>query len=237
MPVVRSPLSIIALFVSLIELFLVYPVTQLQGSDRTMVVLFIVSFPVFVASLFFFVLWHKPLHLYSPEKVPPELRTRIQSVEVALDRAVGQQRPEVGVEVTRGDRARVSSRAERVAPIVQGARVLWVDDHPEGNINERAILESLKIRVDEVLTTEQALSNIAQQKYDVVISDMRRGENPTEGLRFLQEMRRLGRLRPTIFYMRNLDREKGTPPYAFAVTNRPDHLIHYVFDIMEREKG
>ena len=44
-PVVRSPLTIIAIFVALIEAFLSYPVTQLQGIERMIIVLFMTSFP------------------------------------------------------------------------------------------------------------------------------------------------------------------------------------------------
>jgi subtilisin-like proprotein convertase family protein len=85
-PVVKSPLSIIALFVALIELFLAYPVTQLSGAERLIVVIFMTLFPFYVASLFFYVLWHKPIHLYSPQDITPGLENRYQA--------------EAGVEVT-----------------------------------------------------------------------------------------------------------------------------------------
>jgi hypothetical protein len=26
------------------------------------------------------------------------------------------------------------------------------------------------------------------------------------------------------------------PPGGFAITNRPDHLLHYVIDVLERER-
>lgn len=68
-PVVKTPLSIIALFVALIELFLAYPVIQLQGVERLILVVFMAVFPFFVASSFFVILWHKPKNLYSPGEI------------------------------------------------------------------------------------------------------------------------------------------------------------------------
>ena len=37
-----------------------------------------------------------------------------------------------------------------------------------------------------------------------------------------------------IFYVGSLDKEKGTPPGAFGITNRPDELTHCVLDVLER---
>lgn len=68
-PVVKTPLSIIALFVVLIEAFLAYPVTQLGGTESLIIVVFMTTFPVFISANFFFILWHKPNNLYSPGEI------------------------------------------------------------------------------------------------------------------------------------------------------------------------
>jgi hypothetical protein len=39
-----------------------------------------------------------------------------------------------------------------------------------------------------------------------------------------------------IFYVGEPDPKKGTPVYAFGLTNRPDELVHLVLDILERKK-
>jgi hypothetical protein len=78
MPAVKTPLGIIALFVATIELFLAYPVTQLQNTERLIMVLFMVLFPTYVATAFFVILWHKPIHLYSPQDITPGLENRYQ---------------------------------------------------------------------------------------------------------------------------------------------------------------
>lgn len=71
----------------LIEGFLAYPVTQLQGAEQLLIVGFMIIFPFFVASLFFYVVWHRPIHLYRPAEITPGLEDRYQTQEakVGLD--------------------------------------------------------------------------------------------------------------------------------------------------------
>jgi hypothetical protein len=40
----------------------------------------------------------------------------------------------------------------------------------------------------------------------------------------------------TIAYVGTDQEGKTRPANLFAITNRPDHLIHYVCDIIERER-
>lgn len=234
MPAVKSPLGIIALFVSLIEAFLAIPLTQLQGSDRTIVVIFVTSFPVFVASLFFVVLWYKPLYLYDPSKLPVELQRRVQpEAEKLLEKAASKS----SAEVKEADRSQVMARAERLAPLLQGARILWVDDSPENTLNERGLLSSLGVIIDPCETTDDALTLLKRIKYDLVISDMSRAGIPDAGTKFLSEMLEQHLYKLTIFYVDKLDKDRGTPAHAFAITNRPDHLIHYILDALERVRA
>lgn len=86
-PSVKSPLGIIALFVALIELFLAYPVTQLQGLDRMLIVVFMIVFPFFVAAGFFVVLWFRPLNLYNPGELTPNLQERFPTVALVENKA------------------------------------------------------------------------------------------------------------------------------------------------------
>lgn len=69
-------------------------------------------------------------------------------------------------------------------------RVLWVDDHPENNAEERRFLERRKIAVYDVATTEEALALLAMYEYRAVISDMNRNGKPLDGLALVREMRR-----------------------------------------------
>lgn len=85
-PIVKTPLSIIALFVALIELFLAYPVTRVSGAERLIIVIFMATFPFFVALSFFYILWHKPENLYSPgEKAEASALERRVAAELKLE--------------------------------------------------------------------------------------------------------------------------------------------------------
>jgi hypothetical protein len=75
-----------------------------------------------------------------------------------------------------GEKAWVLDRLQRSAPLVRGARILWVDDTPDNNIHERRLLQSAGAVVDTATTTQQALSMLGSGHYDVVISDLHRPE-------------------------------------------------------------
>jgi CheY-like chemotaxis protein len=133
--------------------------------------------------------------------------------------------------------AQVLRRAEIVVPLLHPeARVLWVDDHPENNNSEREILEALDIGVDEVISTDQALARFAPDTYDLIISDMVRDGEAEAGLQLLSEMARRGIDAPVIFYVGWIDPSKGVPPGGFAITARPDELLHYILDALERRR-
>lgn len=127
----------------------------------------------------------------------------------------------------------VARRARVVRPLLRGARVLWVDDNPSNNLYERTVLTSLGIWVDLALSTEEALYMVTRQRYDLILSDMKRGPYPGAGRELLEELMLRKYAAPVVFYIGHVDR--GMPPSgAFAITDRPDELLHYVFDVLER---
>jgi len=85
------------------------------------------------------------------------------------------------------------------APGVIG-RVLWVDDHPENNTREKAFLEQQRIAVYTTTSTEDALHLLAMYRYDVVISDMGRGNEPLAGFKLVKAMRANGNRTPFFLY-------------------------------------
>jgi hypothetical protein len=93
------------------------------------------------------------------------------------------------------ERSLTWKRAQRTADVLQGARILWVDDHPENNTIERDILYSFGMSVDIALSTKEAVSmlmekNDSGQRYHVIISDMGREGKHNEGKRFLVKIRK-----------------------------------------------
>ncbi len=130
----------------------------------------------------------------------------------------------------------VQRRAQVVQPLLEGARVLWVDDQPTNNLYERTALAAVGVTVDLAVSTTEALHVASALRPDVVISDINREGNPVAGLAGLSAFRRRGLTAPFVFYTGKVDTTKPTPPGAFAITDRPDSLLHYVFDLLERRE-
>ena len=80
------------------------------------------------------------------------------------------------------------------------ARALWVDDHPENNIYEKQFFEKHKIAVHPVLSSADALRLLAIYDYDLIISDMGRGEDRLAGVRLVEQMRAKGDRTPAVIY-------------------------------------
>lgn len=153
-------------------------------------------------------------------------------IKEELTKAAGQN-PEVKEKALE----QVTRRSQRIASIIQGAKLLLVNDIPEQMINVQRILQSLGVVVDVARTTQAALTMMAQTHYDVIVSDMSREGIPDEGLRFLKESIKRSVNRPTIFTVANFDRSRGVPAYAFGITNRVDEMLNLIFDVLERTRG
>ena len=127
-------------------------------------------------------------------------------------------------------------RAGLVAPILRHARILWVDDNPENNAHEREALLTLGTVTDIATSTGAGMAALRTNVYDLVISDMRRGSAPDEGLVLLEKMRKIGFPQRVVFYVGTADPEKGRPAGSFGITDRPDELLHLIMDILERQR-
>jgi CheY-like chemotaxis protein len=156
-------------------------------------------------------------------------------IELALrERVAAAAKDRPGVTLSEKDESRIVKRLERSADLLKGALILWVDDDPDGNLNEAQTLRSLGAWIEFATTSKRGRELLRKGKFDLVISDIEREDRKDEGLRFVKQIR--GKP-PTILYVTNLDRERGTPADAFAITNRPDQLLHYVLDALDRERG
>ncbi|MGS0689792.1 winged helix-turn-helix domain-containing protein [Shewanella sp. 30m-9] len=79
-------------------------------------------------------------------------------------------------------------------------RVLWVDDHPENNLLEKAFFEQKGIGVYNTVTSEEALMLLSMYSYQAVISDMGRHGDSLAGLKLLQSIRASGNKTPFYLY-------------------------------------
>jgi serine/threonine protein kinase len=127
-------------------------------------------------------------------------------------------------------------RAQLVAPILHGARLLWVDDNPDSLRPLLGIVSALGMHVDLVRTTADFLTHAASQAYDCLVSDIRRGRVPDEGLRCLQTLKSRGPYPGLIFFIGDLDQSRGVPAGAFGVTNSGEEWLHLVLDVLERRR-
>jgi CheY-like chemotaxis protein len=134
------------------------------------------------------------------------------------------------------DRDLVLKRARTHLAVLQNSQILWMDDHPENNLNERKMFRQLKIDVDIAKSTEEALGILGIGTYDLILSDMAHDHDPTAGLSLLQQLPSEPKT-PVIFYVGIMDPSKGVPARAFGITNRPDELLHLTLDALERTKS
>jgi CheY-like chemotaxis protein len=144
-----------------------------------------------------------------------------------------------------GDRRGALLRAYKVRDVLRGARLLWVDDNPASNEPLVEMLHGFGVVVDSAISTDEALTLARRHRYDVIVSDIERDGNAEAGLEMRADMEANGTSRWTIFYVQQLRtatlaggkyEHAMVPPGAFAITNRPDHLLHYIIDVLERER-
>jgi len=134
-------------------------------------------------------------------------------------------------------RDQIARRAARSGQLMAGARILLVNDIPSEMNHVIYLLQGLNLHVDIVTSSDEALSKLAAGPFEVVISDMARDGVDDEGIRFLARMRTAGLNCRTIFTVGRYQPERGTPAYAFGITNRVDELLNLLFDVLERVRG
>jgi CheY-like chemotaxis protein len=114
---------------------------------------------------------------------------------------------------------------------LQGALVLWVDDRPDNNRFERQALEALGVRFVISTSTDDAVNQLARQKFDLVISDMGRPPDPRAGYTLLDRMRQGRDDTPFIIYASSRAPEhiqEARSHGAVGCTNSPQELIGMV---------
>jgi CheY-like chemotaxis protein len=117
-----------------------------------------------------------------------------------------------------------------LARLPLGKRILWVDDHPDGNSLEKASIEAAGITVIQALSNKEASEKFAGVDFHLVISDISR-DNEESGLdlpRTLCVDR--NRIPPIIYYVRNVEAVRTSDGYP--VTSKPSRLFEWIGDIL-----
>jgi CheY-like chemotaxis protein len=65
-------------------------------------------------------------------------------------------------------------------------RILWVDDFPSNNQLIIDFFENKNVRFDIAINTQQGINLLNDHKYDIIITDMGRGEEPDAGIKLIK---------------------------------------------------
>lgn len=158
-----------------------------------------------------------------------------ESIEAALELA--EKAPQWNVNVSPDDKRRVLDRARAHFDVFRGAQILWVDDQPENNINERRMFRQMDVDIDTATSNDRALEMLRRARYDLVVSDIARAGQQTTGLDLARQMHQESICIAVILYVGEYKSELGVPPYVFGITNRPDELLHLSLDALERKRS
>lgn len=116
-------------------------------------------------------------------------------------------------------------------------KILWVDDYPINNESVVNLFEDKGIQFDIALTTKQGLELYKMEFYDLIITDMGRGNESDAGLSLLKELRLLHCQIPIIVYAsrRAINRygDEALRLGAYRVTNGIGNIISIISDILE----
>jgi CheY-like chemotaxis protein len=142
---------------------------------------------------------------------------------------VAESRPDV--KSSASSRRAVATRLEHATPFLNGGRILWVDDEPEGNRALIDLFERAGMTIRTARSTTEAGTELDHASFDLIITDMSRGNDSTAGIELVE---RWGDQFPIILYAMRFDPRKGVPAKLFAYTTSFDEVINFVVDVMER---
>lgn len=128
----------------------------------------------------------------------------------------------------------ISRRLVRSSPLLINIHLLWIDDFPNNNIYEMKFLRDLGIHIDTAVSSEEAERSLASNYYDLVLSDIGRGDNPTAGTDFMQKRASEGHPLPPVIFYSSSKRHSAATSAAFGITNYAEELFHLVIDVIER---
>lgn len=118
-------------------------------------------------------------------------------------------------------------------------KILWVYDDPYNDSIESIIkiLIEKNYTVDHVYDSETAFKNLGSTEYDLIISDMRRGNDPEAGMNFLIEFKKLKKEIPFVIYTTKNNVEKYESSAlrngAYAIkTGTWQNMSEYILELL-----
>ncbi len=123
---------------------------------------------------------------------------------------------------------------------LNGASILWVDDEPSNNTYERNALEALGVRFTICIDTREAMKQVRIRQFNLVLSDMGRGEDRQAGYKLLEQLREQDIITPFIIYARGGNKAENKIEAqsrgAFTSVAGPQKLFKAVVDAIESGK-
>ena len=126
-------------------------------------------------------------------------------------------------------------RTTRISRSLPAATILWVDDKPLNNLFERRAFAALGIFCDSYTTNADALAALRTNGYDLIISDIGRGDSPETGWHLLDEVRYTETQVPFVFYTMGVNasvKAEASARGASSVEQAPDQLIDTVLSLL-----
>lgn len=209
--------------------------------------------PVIFFLLFF--LFRREIHVFLPK-----LGERLRSAEIAgnkfefseiavnaLQDAIEQgaeeykDKPEQLVGFVR-DQVKKLPEFQATSPVatqltLSGRSILWVDDNPMNNVYEASVLKRLGASIVFARSTDEALSFLNRDSFDLIISDVHRNEdgrdNSNAGYELLEKV---NQNIPLIFYTGNVSRlDRSKSRLAFGAADMPSALVELAVRALQKQ--
>lgn len=119
---------------------------------------------------------------------------------------------------------------------LKGKLFLWVHKDPTHDLYEKQIFEELGATVHFAYSTDEALAAIERQRYDAVISNMRRQDDAEAGFTLRQRLLQADIDVPFVIYtrssMESAFRQKAAQLNIAEYTNSPIELFELMIDVL-----
>jgi CheY-like chemotaxis protein len=121
---------------------------------------------------------------------------------------------------------------------VRRARVLWVDDHPDYNIDEHLMLRDLGMYITATTSSKAARRYLDTGAFDLLITDLTRGWNRNAGLTLIKKLRDAKNYIPAVIYtMDPGERATRAAALGVATVTTPSALLTAVLKVVSEDRG
>ncbi len=143
--------------------------------------------------------------------------------------------PDQKVDVPRIRATIAQAFEQQIADNLVGKAILWVDDNPGNNLLAVRALRRLQLDVVQATSTEAGLTALTERRFDLIISDMGRGDNMRAGYELLEAIRKHDRTLPFLIFagsdsaeFRREAAERGAQLSTNDMIELIDRVIHHL---------